>query len=148
VKDFKLTFSSLGYLIQEITKLLTDNQTKAFRVNIVGWREKRSLTSNGQIHLWFGQLAKEQGYSSEYMKNACKVMFGIDVLLGSDSEQAQSVIRTLERIDYWSLDWPSKIDVVNGLMVTSLFKTDEMKVFMDQMIYYWNDLGYQIKYKD
>jgi len=59
VKDFKLTFSSLGYLVQEITKLLTSNQNKSFRVNIVGWKEKRSLSQNNLYWKWMGELAKQ-----------------------------------------------------------------------------------------
>jgi len=59
VKDFKLTFSSLGYLVQEITKLLTSNQNKSFRVNIVGWKEKRSLNQNNLYWKWMGELAKQ-----------------------------------------------------------------------------------------
>ncbi|MCJ8293518.1 MAG: recombination protein NinB [Colwellia sp.] len=59
MKDFKLTFSSLGYLVQEITKLLTSNQNKSFRVNIVGWKEKRSLSQNNLYWKWMGELAKQ-----------------------------------------------------------------------------------------
>lgn len=59
MKDFKLTFNSLGFLIQEITKLLTDNQTKAFRVNIVGWREKRSNDQNSLYWKWMEELSKQ-----------------------------------------------------------------------------------------
>jgi len=145
VKDFKLTANSIGLFIQELWKL---DLTKAYRVSVVGWREKRSINANGQQHLWYTQIANELGYQSLYIKDSCKVMFGVDVLLGSESSKAQSVVRTLELIDFWSRDWPTKIDIISGLDVTSLFNTSESKAYMDQMIMYWNDKNAPIKYKD
>ncbi len=144
------TASNFDFVAQELRKI---DLTKPKRIRVTEWKEKRGMSSNRQIHLWFSQIAKELGYLTEkksgnYIKNSCKVMFGIDILLGSDSPEAQSVIRTLERINYWSLDWENKIDVVTGLFVTSLFKTNEIKEFMDQMIFYWNDKGVPIKFKD
>ncbi len=150
MKDIRYTGDNLNFVIQEIKKIDTE---KDKRISFSEWKEKRGLSSNGQIHLWFDQIAKSLGYKPEkesdgYIKNSCKVLFGIDILLGSKSKQAQSVIRTLERVGYWDLPWSEKLDVVNGVFVTSLFKTDEMKVFMEQMIFYWNDKGVPIKFKD
>ena len=150
VKDIQYTASNLDYVIQQLRKV---DLTKPKRLVISEWKEKRGLSSNGQIHLWFDQIAKQLGYLSEakseaYIKSSCKVIFGIDILLGSESCLAKSVIRTLERIDYWSLDWTNKIDVVAGITVTSIFTTSEMKVFMEQMIFYWNDKDVPIKFKD
>jgi len=144
-KDLKATSSNFDFIIQELRKV---DFTKDKRISVTEWKEKRGLSSNGQIHLWFGQIAKKQGYQAKYIKRACKVMFGIDILLDSDTEDAQSTIRTLERVNYWDMDWATKIDVVSSLMVTSIFKTDEMKTFMEQMIFYWNDNGVPIKFKD
>jgi len=152
MKDFPLTFTSLKECKLKLNELFIDNPQGKFRLSIVKWTNKRSLSSNGQIHLWFGQIAKQLGYDTEtktgnYIKNSCKIMFGIDILLSSETNDAQSVIRTLERVNYWDMDWPTKLDVVNGLTVTSIFKTSEMKVFLEQMIFYWNDKDIPIKYK-
>jgi len=59
MKDFKLTISSLGYFIQELTKLITDNPNKAFRVNVVGWREKRSIDQNSLYWKWLTEISKQ-----------------------------------------------------------------------------------------
>lgn len=58
MKDFKLTFSSLGYLIQEITKLLTENPTHSFRITIKLWREKRSISQNALQHCIYDEVSK------------------------------------------------------------------------------------------
>lgn len=148
IKHFTLKLTTRALAVKKIDELLSSNPGQDYTLTVVEKSPDRGLSSNGQIHLWFGQIAKKQGYNSDYIKNSCKVMFGIDILLGSEKEAAKSVIRTLERVGYWDMDWSTKVDVVSGLMVTSLFKVKEMKVFMEHMIYFWNDKDIPIKFKD
>ncbi len=58
MKDFKLTVSSLGYFIAELTKIITSNPNKAFRVNIKAWRESRSLSQNAFQHVIYSEISK------------------------------------------------------------------------------------------
>lgn len=58
MKDFKLTLNSIGWLVTELTKLLKDSN-KAFRVNIVEWREKRSLSQNSLYWKWLEEINKQ-----------------------------------------------------------------------------------------
>ena len=58
VKEFKLTFSSIGYFVQEITKLLTENPNKSFRLTVKVWRESRSLNQNSLQHVIYGEVSK------------------------------------------------------------------------------------------
>ena len=56
MKDFKLTVSSIGMLIAAIWKL--DLVNKAYRVNVVLWREKRSLSQNAFQHVIYQEISK------------------------------------------------------------------------------------------
>ena len=58
MKDFKLTISSLGWLVTELTKVLKDSN-KAYRVNVVEWREKRSLSQNSLYWKWLTEIDKQ-----------------------------------------------------------------------------------------
>ena len=58
MKDFKLTLSSLGWLVTELTKLLK-NSNKAYRVNVVEWREKRSLSQNALYWKWLTEIDQQ-----------------------------------------------------------------------------------------
>lgn len=58
MKDFKLTISSLGYFVAEISKMITSNPNKGFRVNIKAWRESRSLSQNAFQHVIYGEISK------------------------------------------------------------------------------------------
>jgi hypothetical protein len=57
VREFKLTLSSLGCLITELTKLL-QSTGKTYRLTIKEWRESRSLNQNALFHKWVGELSK------------------------------------------------------------------------------------------
>ncbi len=59
MKDFKLTISSLGWFISELTKMITSKQNKAYRVCVVEWREKRSLSQNALYHKWLDEISKQ-----------------------------------------------------------------------------------------
>ena len=55
MKDFKLSVNSIGMLIQALWKL---DLTKAYRVNVVLWREKRSMSQNALQHVIYSEIAK------------------------------------------------------------------------------------------
>jgi cytochrome c oxidase assembly protein Cox11 len=57
VKDFKLTVSSIGMLIAAIWKL--DLVNKAYRVTIIGWRERRSNDQNSLYWKWLAEICKQ-----------------------------------------------------------------------------------------
>ena len=68
MKDFKLTISSLGYFIQEVTKVLTANQNKSYRVNIREWKEKRSLDQNSLYWKWMTEISNQAIINKEKFK--------------------------------------------------------------------------------
>lgn len=55
VKDFKLTAALLPELTRQLTEALKCN--KALRVNVVGWREKRSLSQNALYWVWLDEIS-------------------------------------------------------------------------------------------
>jgi hypothetical protein len=62
MKDFKLTIGSLGWLVTELTKVLKDSN-KSYRVNVVEWREKRSLSQNALYWKWLDEINKQRPLS-------------------------------------------------------------------------------------
>lgn len=55
MKDFKLNLNSLGDFVAELTKLLTNND-RSYRVSVVEWREKRSLSQNSLYWKWLDEI--------------------------------------------------------------------------------------------
>ena len=55
MKSFKLTVNSIGLFIQELWEL---DLTKAYRVTVVLWREKRSLSQNAFQHVIYDDISK------------------------------------------------------------------------------------------
>ncbi|MCP4356212.1 MAG: hypothetical protein GY793_11435, partial [Proteobacteria bacterium] len=65
MNEFKLTMSSLGYFIAELTKLVTDSPNKSFRVSVKLWRESRSLSQNNLYWRWLTEIAKQWDVSND-----------------------------------------------------------------------------------
>ena len=58
MKDYKLELNSLGFFIAELTKMITTNDGKAWRVTVKGWRESRSLSQNALQHVIYADLSR------------------------------------------------------------------------------------------
>jgi hypothetical protein len=120
MKDFQLTFSSLGYFIQEVTKLLQSDQTKKFRVNIVGWKEKRSISQNCLYWRWLTEISKQALIDGkkfkpetwhEYFKKYYCPVTTIEMPAGPPSKiisttklDTGQMHHYLNKVEYWAQD--------------------------------------------
>lgn len=59
MKEFKLSMGSLGWVITELTRLL-QSTGKTYRLSIVEWREKRSLSQNALMWVWLSEINKQK----------------------------------------------------------------------------------------
>jgi len=145
VKNFKLTHGLRSWLIQQINDM---DLTKPRRVNIEEWKGKRSITMNAQQHLFYAQIAKFCGDRSALdVKNDCKDKFGIPILL-NNADYGHKLEFLLDRLNYYKYQQEGKMKLIQCLAITSEFNTAESKEYCDNMIYYFNDIGCPIKYKD
>ena len=148
MKDFLLTFSSLKECKLKLNEMFTDNPKGKYRLNLVKWTKKRSISSNGQIHLWFGEIAKFYGDRTALeIKCFCKDAIGLPILLCSESH-GDVLEFFLCELDYYRRSHEAKMKLIQFIPVTSEMDTPEIKKFMEEMIFYWNDLGVPIKFKD
>lgn len=145
MKNFKLTNGLRQEFIRQVKEM---DLTEPKRVNIDEWKGKRGLSANGQQHVWYQQIAKQKcDVTALHIKNMCKDMFGLPILHNS-AEHGDKIEFLLNKLDYYKHSYESRMKLIQCLEVTSLFNTAESKEYMEQMIFYWNDLGYQIKFKD
>lgn len=145
MKDIKLNANSIRYAEQELRKL---DLNQSWRLSVTPWKEKRGLSSNGQIHLWFGEIAKQKGDETALdVKNFCKDAFGLPIILNS-VKHGNKMEFLLHKLGYYQHSHESKMKLIQCLEVTSLFTTSEIKEFMENMLHYWNDKGFPIKFKN
>tara|TARA_R100000541_G_scaffold58810_1_gene70725 strand:- start:31200 stop:31637 length:438 start_codon:yes stop_codon:yes gene_type:complete len=145
VKDLKYTSGNADYIKQELLKL---DSNKSYRLSISEWKEKRGISANNQQHLWYAQIAKHNGDETALdVKNFCKDAIGLPILLNSD-KHGDKMEFLLHKLDYYRHSHESRMKLIQCLEVTSLFNTAESKQYMEQMIFYYNDNGIMIKFKD
>lgn len=145
MKDIQYTGSNFEFVKQELSKVDT---TKPQRIRVTPWVEKRGESANAQQHVWYSQIAKHYGDRTALeVKNFCKDAIGLPLLLNS-AKHGDKIEFLLCKLDYYRHSHESKMKLVQCLEVTSLFNTAESKQYMEQMLFYWNDLGVNIKFKD
>ena len=121
--EFKLTLSSLGWLITELTKLL-QSTNKTYRVSVKEWRESRSLNQNALFHKWVGELSKYliAGGRADSSPKFCKELLKHTFLGYEQVERVNA--KTGERV------------AISSLKHTSDCDTGEMTHFMNKC-YEW-----------
>lgn len=145
LKNFKLTHGTRAYVIDCIKSM---DLTDPMRLDCSKWKGKRSINANSQQHLWYNEIAKHFGDRTAIdVKNFCKDALGLPILLNSNVH-GDKMEFLLDKLDYYKHSHESKMKLIQCLEVTSLFNTAESKMYMEQMIFYWNDLGVNIKFKD
>ena len=144
--DIQLTASNIEYVKQELLKL---DLTQPKRITVTDWKKKRGLSANGQQHVWYEQIAKSNigDNIALEVKNFCKDALGLPILVNS-VEHGDKIEFLLCKLDYYRHSHESKMKLIQCLEVTSLFNTAESKTYMENMIFYWNELGVPIKFKD
>ena len=141
----KLTNSNIRFITQELRKL---DLSQPKRLVISEWKPNRSISANNQQHLWYGQIAKAKGdVTALDIKNWCKANIGLPIILNS-VKHGDKMEFLLDKLDYYKHGYESQMKLIQCLEVTSLFNTPESKEYMEQMIFYWNDNGVPIKFKD
>tara|TARA_R110002096_G_scaffold66306_1_gene161369 strand:- start:26193 stop:26669 length:477 start_codon:yes stop_codon:yes gene_type:complete len=129
-------------------KFLASQPQGKWILSIVKDEGKRRLSCNNQIHLWFDQIAKYHGDRTALeVKNFCKDAFGLPLILNS-VKHGDKMEFLLDKLEYYQHSHESKMKLIQCLEVTSLLTVPESKVLMDNLIYYYNDLGIPIKFKD
>lgn len=141
----KYKADNLPYINQELLKY---DQSKEWRITVTPWKEKRGLSANAQQHKWYAQIAEHYGDRTALeVKNFCKDAIGLPILVNS-AVHGDKIEFLLCKLDYYRHSHESRLKLIQCLEVTSLFNTPESKQYMEQMIYYYNDLGVPIKFKD
>lgn len=148
MKNFPLSLTTKRDFNERLNKLLSDNPSQKFFVNITKKEKKRGLSANAQQHVFYTQIAKYYGDRTPLdVKNSCKDMFGLPILLSSE-EHSIKIEFLLQRLEYYKYSYENKMKLIQCLSVTSEFNTKESKEYMDNMIFYYNDIGININYQD
>ena len=147
MKDFQLSFSTLSDCKDKLSKLFIDNPQGKYRITLTKWTKKRSISMNAQQHLFYTQIANAQGDKSALdVKNMCKLMFGLPIILNSESHSDKMEF-LLNKLEFYQHSYESKIKLIQCLSITSLFNTAESKQYCEHMITYYNDLSVPVPIK-
>ncbi len=134
IPDLKYTATSHSYVEQELRKL--DVNQKAYRIAITDWKEKRTLSANGQMHIFFKHIGEFQSVPMPTAKSRCKIDFGLPIILARENDEYATVVDyILENANFHKMSREQQEVFITAIAITSKFTTTESKEFMDQMIF-------------
>jgi hypothetical protein len=108
--------------------------------------KKRSLPANAQPHVWFSQISKETGEDTHTLELKHKLSFGLPILLNSD-KYGEAIANDLDKKGFFDWQYGEQVANMVFLNVTSLFTTQEHKLYRDIMQSYWRENGMILEYK-
>jgi hypothetical protein len=148
MKNVPISLTTRQDVYRKIDLFLGESPQKKYDLTLTERGDKRRLTANAQIHLWFGQIAKYHDDQTPLdVKSFCKDAFGLPLILNS-VKHGDKMEFLLDKLNYFQHSHKSKMKLIRCLEVTSLLTIPESKILMEQMIYYYNDAGIPIKFKD
>lgn len=148
MKDVPVSITTIKDVVKRMYALFTSDPKAKFRLTLTKWSNKRSITMNRQQHLFYAQIAKHyDDRTALEVKCECKDMFGLPILHNSEHSNV-SIDFVTHGLQYYESGYERKMILIQCISVTSLFTPAESKQYCEHMIYYYNDLGVMIKFKE
>lgn len=107
--------------------------------------KKRSLPANAQVYVWYSHIAKLEGESAESVRNFCKLMFGLPILL-RDENYKEKISWSLNKLGFYDWHHQRQINYMELLPVSSLFNTKQHNEYRDNMQAYYAKSGVMLDY--
>jgi hypothetical protein len=143
IEKYKLVTSNKSALIEALEVMLSQNE--AVQVTAKPWSRKRSLPANSQVYVWCAHIAKLEGESAESVRNFCKLMFGLPILL-QDENYKDKISWTLNKLGFYNWNHEQQVNYMELLPVSSLFNTKQHNEYRDNMQAYYAKNGVMLDY--
>lgn len=144
VKSIKFIGTNTQVVVQLMQELF--KHSGQLKVTIQPWSDKRTISANAQIHVWYAQVAKQDGENVLTVENQCKRLFGLPILLNS-AEYGKKVGWTLSKLDFFNWPYEQQCGYMELLPVTRLFTTKQHSEYREAMLSHFNKEGYGLDYK-
>ena len=140
MKNFKLALTSRREFDAEVNKLLSDDPSQTYFVNITKTKKKRSLSANAQQHVWYKQISEFTSTDIKTCECECKIDFGLPIVL-SDPELGRVLGWSLENNRFFSMTRERQITFIKIIQITSLMTTKQHNQYRENIMFYWNQRG-------
>ncbi len=149
----KLKVNSVNSLADawlEVRKFFKEN-----RHFTIEFYTKRNLSQNALQHKWYSVIAKQTGYTTDYIKSFCKLKFGCPIYFRRGDPQSELLLEFMRNQNWYqySLKWGMSVDeakmqIIGTQQITSLFTKAEAMEYMTEIKNYYEPNGILLPTKD
>jgi hypothetical protein len=105
----------------------------------------RSIAQNKLAFRWYQQMGDQSGNGKEYERNHCKWNLGFPILLAREEVEPE-IHRMWEILQ--SVPYEHRVDAMELIEVTRLFKVKEFTEYLQSMERYAADMGWHLSHPD
>ena len=145
IKSIKFVGANFG-IVEQLCREAYNHEGN-LKVTIEPWSDKRTLSANAQIYVWYSQIAKKDGESVDVVRNFCKLMFGLPILLNTPKFK-RKIQFTLDKVGFHEWTHEQQCGFMDMLAVTSLMTAKQHNEYRDNILAYYNKNGYALDYQD
>lgn len=145
LKRMEYTGTNFSYIKQMLDAMF--KSSGKLSVDIQPYSEKRTLSANAQIYVWYSQIAKQDGESVNTVRNQCKLNFGIPILVKCP-KNGRRVQYTLQKVGFYEWSYEQQCNFMDMLAVTSLMTTKQHNEYRDTMQSEYNKNCYGLDYQE
>jgi len=109
-------------------KVAKINPEKPVRVNVGFYSRDRSLAQNRLAFKWYGERARQFGNTIDHEHQACKLQFGVPILVNEDEDFAELYHNAIKEMDY-----QHQLKAMKYIQVSSLMNVKQMTEYLNQI---------------
>jgi len=143
IKSMQITLTNTNQLIDTCQLMLREHEK--LKVTVEPYSNKRGLSANAQVYVWYQQIAKQSGDDVESVRNFCKLMFGLPILL-ADAEISKKLKWSLDKLGFFGWQHEQQCNFMILLSITSLMSSRQHSEYRESMLNYYNLNGFNLDY--
>jgi hypothetical protein len=146
MKNFGLSMTTKGEFDKSINKLLSENPSQKFFVNITKKEKKRSIPANAQCYAWIPDISNFICEDVKTTTQIIKLDFGLPIVL-ADEQIGHRYGTRLQDAGFFNFTREKQVEWMEFIQVTSLMNTKQHNKMRDDILYFYNQAGLDIGYK-
>ncbi len=144
MKDFKLNSGTLAALAAEVGRLVMTG--KSYRVSVVEWENRRSVTANAAYQCWYPSISNHLGMTMPEATRYIKLTFGLPILF-SNKDFGGVVHAGLDSKGFFQVSYERQLTYMDKMPVTRLFTTKMHNKLRDDLQCFFAQQGLDLEYK-
>tara|TARA_R110000764_G_scaffold57488_2_gene125140 strand:- start:14629 stop:15072 length:444 start_codon:yes stop_codon:yes gene_type:complete len=146
MKNFSLSLTTKQAFDSQVSKLLSDNPSQGFFVNITKREKKRSASANSVYQTWYPAISDSLALTINEATRYIKFHFGLPILFAN--QDFGFAMHTGYKVEgFFNLDYADQLIHMDKMPVTRMFTTKMHNKLRDDIQHFFGSQGLALEYE-